>query len=757
MVNNSGIEVDIEAATAEADESSDDPVTLSNFISGQFPTVRNSPVETPLKKEDLASTVPPPEQAPAVNNVIVVTDLSSYSGATLEEQVDDFLTSHSVIVVATSTCPFCRDVKDLLANEIGVETYILNVDSVPDGSKILAYIKKTTGQKTVPVCFIRGTFIGGCDTLKALHAQGDLEGKLLYGLVNRQRTAGTERLATSHLIAPERSQACHPLFWFPNVVNNYVIRVVGFQVCALSVVSAVFLDDLFAHWIAAGLLVDFCLRTLAGASASPLGMIATLITSPVRPLFKPGPPKQFASVCGIMFSGLGTIFYFVEFEGHQYFGMAFMAMLAGASGLEWALDFCLGCKFYSIGIWMGLIPDYVYRIYTSSKQETEDSWDYVFQDSHAPGPEKVDTDPTTPISLKYKHKTDEWSKDDFDGVRHMQVTYFAMPLGITGLAVAFKIASTWSLQFYQAVTGNDMEQRSVVVHDEWFQVIASIGAFVFLIMLFLYAIRMVFYTHKCMTEWDCPLRSPSFGAISITMMLFSFLLYDEIDYDPRDEEPSQIAARVIFWVGAVAHVLLTVSKMGEWIARRMELEHVHAQWMILPVGLSVAALVAPIVPLFAEETSNAVGTIFIARFFYSFAVLMWITLFVITFFKVVTTHNSDTRIRYGIFIWLAAPCVLGLADFSICVSDGMGQQCVGQFANYYFIGIFMFLCILWSVSHIHVGVFAHAIQILSKLFIFVNSRCLTLPLLDLTSGIWPTGLHALPWMPWPLVLLSSTP
>jgi tellurite resistance protein TehA-like permease len=77
--------------------------------------------------------------------------------------------------------------------------------------------------------------------------------------------------------------------------------------------------------------------------------------------------------------------------------------------------------------------------------------------------------------------------------------------------------------------------------------------------------------------------------------------------------------------------------------------------MIMPVGLSVAALVAPVIPMFAVDSDHAGGEIFIARFFQSFALFMWIVLFTITFFKVVTTHNSDTRVRHGIFIWVAAP------------------------------------------------------------------------------------------------------
>lgn len=95
--------------------------------------------------------------------------------------------------------------------------------------------------------------------------------------------------------------------------------------------------------------------------------------------------------------------------------------LAGAAGLEGFMDFCFGCLFYGIGIELGLIPDSTYRIHTSTRQETVDAWDYQNLDSGAPQPVKVDIDPSSAISLKYKKKTDEWTKDNFDIVRNMQV------------------------------------------------------------------------------------------------------------------------------------------------------------------------------------------------------------------------------------------------------------------------------------------------------------------------------------------------
>lgn len=183
----------------------------------------------------------PPEQSPP-SNIVEVTELSVYNGESLGDKIDDFLTAHPVAIISKSTCPFCRDIKDFLARQIGVTIHVIDVDLNSDGTKILAHTKRKTGHKSVPMVFIHGEFYGGCDDIKAMHTKGELEPKL-KSLSNRPRTTGTDKLETSQLLAPERGSACHPLFWFPNAVNNYVIRVVGFQVCALSVVSAVFLNE----------------------------------------------------------------------------------------------------------------------------------------------------------------------------------------------------------------------------------------------------------------------------------------------------------------------------------------------------------------------------------------------------------------------------------------------------------------------------------------------------------------------------------
>lgn len=333
-----------------------------------------------------------------------VDDLSTYDGSNISERIEAFIKAHAVVLVGKLHCPFCLDVLNLLSDQLGVEVFVINLDKQNSGigSDIHKHIIDAYEHRTVPAVFCRGKFLGGCDDVKALQANGTLERETLVGLMNKPRANYTDCLKTAHLIPVDRSQAINPWFWFPNVVNNHVVRVTGFQVCTLSVFSAVFPNETWARYIAPGLLIDFMLRFAVGPGTSPLGMVATFATSPFKPQFKPGPPKQFASFCGVFFTLMATIFYFVDFTGQQYIGCAFMVGLACASGLEWVFDFCLGCLFFSWGIMFGIFPDYVYRIYISSKQETEDSWDYMLLDSNALAPAQVDSDPSSAISFKCK-------------------------------------------------------------------------------------------------------------------------------------------------------------------------------------------------------------------------------------------------------------------------------------------------------------------------------------------------------------------
>ena len=85
----------------------------------------------------------------------------------------------------------------------------------------------------------------------------------------------------------------------------------------------------------------------------------------------------------------------------------------------------------------------------------------------------------SPIDLQYKVKTDEMTREDFHLVKHIGPNYFAMPVGLAGLALAFRTVS--QLQG---------------VSDTVWQVLAIISGTVFGLLFILYLLKLVLYPRK---------------------------------------------------------------------------------------------------------------------------------------------------------------------------------------------------------------------------------------------------------------------
>ena len=148
-----------------------------------------------------------------------------------------------------------------------------------------------------------------------------------------------------------------PLFWFPAQVDGVVIRLTGVMTCLASVASILlyfFWYELVGKCIAYYLLLDFVLRFLGGSRFSPIGRVAMVLATSAKKQPRVGRPKQFASVCGISFSLLGSVFYAMPVPYSDYIGAAFIGMLGMATGMEGFLDFCLGCVFFRIFVHLGL-------------------------------------------------------------------------------------------------------------------------------------------------------------------------------------------------------------------------------------------------------------------------------------------------------------------------------------------------------------------------------------------------------------------
>jgi len=657
--------------------------------------------------------------------VTVIDSLQGYGGvggSTIEEKLESLKSSHPVLIFSKSHCPFCLEAKRTFA-ALGVPVAVIEKNANTEGARVHALAKKQTKHSTVPLIFINGEYVGGCDELKKLQASRKLD-MMVRDLIERKETLGVERLETVEVAPVHRGTARHPLGWFPNVVNNHVVRLTGCLVVLTCGLAIGYRHEDWSKWLVLFLAIDFFTRMLVGSSLSVLGMIATVLSSPFTPDFRAGPPKQFAACCGVMFSAIACGCYFADFAD---WGAFVLGLLAGAAGMEGFLDFCLGCLFFSWGVRFKLIPNDVYRIFTNSQEETRNAWAYA---NKSIGPEKPSRVPPTTdskIALTYKKKSDEYILEDRRFVGHMQVGYFSVPMSLSGLAVAWKLATTWSDEWARSLGFDEGAFGQLNAHSEIWQTLGVCAAFVFCALFVLYLLRLALYPKKCLKEWQCPLRSNGFGMVSISIMLFAFLLYD-VD----SLSTSSRAARAFWWIGAGAHMTMTVIKFGEWVGKRLEIEHMHSSYMILPVGNLVAAMVAPLIDVLDEKHDDAGRahiygesiSIEIASFCFSFAFLMWLVLFTLTFFKTLTTHNSDDRLRPLAFIWIAAPCLVGLSDLIICTSRNAGtlfneaSDCFPRYNQYFYIGLTLALGLGWACMP-YIGYFGkHKFDISYWNFIF---------------------------------------
>jgi len=87
--------------------------------------------------------------------------------------VESAIKGHKVVVFSKSFCPFCTKVKDLF-DSLNIQYEVLELDQRPDGAAIQSYLIEKTGQKTVPLTFIGGQRLGGCDDTMKAHQEGRL-------------------------------------------------------------------------------------------------------------------------------------------------------------------------------------------------------------------------------------------------------------------------------------------------------------------------------------------------------------------------------------------------------------------------------------------------------------------------------------------------------------------------------------------------------------------------------------------------------
>jgi len=79
------------------------------------------------------------------------------------KEIEQYITSNSIMIFSKSYCPFCNKVKQMFGDK-GLSFKSIELDEMgQQGVNIQAALLQKTGQKTVPSVFFNSKHIGGCD------------------------------------------------------------------------------------------------------------------------------------------------------------------------------------------------------------------------------------------------------------------------------------------------------------------------------------------------------------------------------------------------------------------------------------------------------------------------------------------------------------------------------------------------------------------------------------------------------------------
>lgn len=142
---------------------------------------------------------------------------------------------------------------------------------------------------------------------------------------------------------------------FPDTVNEYAARTVAGLVVILAL-STLLTQSI---WLAGALFYGFLARVLYGPKFSVFARLAIHVIVPFLKLGSrptPGPPKRFAQLIGLIFSGTSIVLLYL---GQIFAFQIVLGILVFFAILESALGFCAGCFVFGYLMQWGIIPEEV--------------------------------------------------------------------------------------------------------------------------------------------------------------------------------------------------------------------------------------------------------------------------------------------------------------------------------------------------------------------------------------------------------------
>lgn len=211
-------------------------------------------------------------------------------------------------------------------------------------------------------------------------------------------------------------------------------------------------------------------------------------------------------------------------------------------------------------------------------------------------------------------------EEEFSRLEHLPVTFFAILMGLFGLALALHAAAD---SFPMA----EPAARAVL----W------LGLATFLGIGAVYIAKAIRYPRAVAAEWHHPVKLAFFPTITISLLLMATAIHG---HRPDLAGPVWLA-------GMVGQGVLTVAVVSGWISHRaFEVGHLTPAWFIPAVGNVIVPLAGA--PMGWIETS---------WLFFSAGLIFWLILLVLVFNRLIFHAPIPGRLFPTLVILIAPPAV----------------------------------------------------------------------------------------------------
>ena len=212
---------------------------------------------------------------------------------------------------------------------------------------------------------------------------------------------------------------------------------------------------------------------------------------------------------------------------------------------------------------------------------------------------------------------------------YLPIGLFASVMGLTGLSVAWRLASAhFGLPEWPATL---------------FAVLATLD---FLALTIAYALKAVTATETVRNEFKHPIAGNLFGTFFISLLLLPILI----------APVSLVTARIVWVIGAVGMIVFAWAIVSRWLSERQQAAHATPAWIVPVVGVLDVPLALPSLGL-PDLQGVAVFSLAVGLFFA-------VPLFALIFSRLMFEQPLPDALKPALMI-MVAPFAVGYSAYQV--------------------------------------------------------------------------------------------